>query len=82
MNPDAHYFEALMDAQPPDIEIGGRLFQRLPWGHGLARPVPECGCCGVPIGRLHVQPCTWETCPACSGPILDCGCLMAPPCIN
>ncbi len=59
------------------IEIGGKEFDRLPWGTGLPGRRKDCSC-GAPHGWLHQQPCQHEVCPLCRGALLECGCQDAP----
>lgn len=76
MDADEQRFQRAMVMQSPTMVIAGKVYQRIAHGDGAAK-AQTCGSCGVPLGRLHLQPCTWEDCPRCGAPVIECGCTQA-----
>ncbi|MDJ0850330.1 MAG: hypothetical protein QNK04_18320 [Myxococcota bacterium] len=72
----------LEEAQQQDtISIAGQDFERIRYGdepqHWGAARTP-CHDCVAIRGEFHVPGCDMESCPACGGQMIACGCLHVP----
>lgn len=66
-----------MESQPTQVELGGKLVDRVRYGDeeddwGADRA--PCHDCGVVKGELHIFGCDVERCPLCGSQLIFCDC--------